>query len=173
MDAAYPRPWAERAGAAASAVGLTPAHLYAVMWQESGFDPDAVSYADAIGLMQLLPATAERVAEGAGVELTRDMLFDPAVNIRLGARVRGQLAERFGVPLCFAAFNAGGHRVQAWLEERGEIELDLFVEHIPYNQTRNYVRRVTTHLAHYLYLEDPSRGWPPLELPRTVAPRPR
>lgn len=172
-EAAYPRPWAERTRAAAGAVGLTPAHLYAVMWQESGFDPDAVSYADAIGLMQLLPATAERVAEGAGVELTRDMLFDPAVNIRLGARYVGGLAERLGVPLCFAAFNAGGHRVQAWLEERGEIELDLFVEHIPYNQTRNYVRRVTTHLAHYLYLEDPSRGWPPLELPRTVAPRPR
>lgn len=170
-DAAYPRPWPERARTAASAVGLTPAHLYAVMWQESGFDPDAVSYADAIGLMQLLPATADRVAEGAGIEITRDMLFDPAINIRLGATYVGGLAERFGVPLCFAAFNAGGHRIQAWLEEQGETELDLFVEHIPYVQTRNYVRRVTTHLAHYLYLEDPSRGWPPLELPRTVAPR--
>ncbi|HEY8428281.1 MAG TPA: transglycosylase SLT domain-containing protein [Sandaracinaceae bacterium] len=168
-DAAYPRPWAEHARAAASAVGLLPAHLYAVMWQESGFDPDAVSYADAIGLMQLLPSTAERVAQGLGIEITRDMLFDPTVNLLLGATYVGGLARRFGVPLCFAAFNAGGHRVQAWLEERGEIELDLFVEHIPYAQTRNYVRRVTTHLARYLYLEDPSRGWPPLELPRTVS----
>ncbi len=170
-DAAYPRPWPERVRAAAQAVGLTPAHLYAVMWQESGFDPDAVSYADAIGLMQLIPPTAARVAEQAGIELTREMLFDPAVNIRLGATYVGGLAERLGVPLCFAGFNAGGHRVDRWLTDRGETELDLFVEHIPYEQTRNYVRRVTSHLAHYLYLEGTSNDWPALELPRTVAPR--
>ncbi len=119
--------------------------------------------------MQLIPPTAERVARAAGVELSRDMLFDPAVNIRLGATYVGGLARRFGVPLCFAAFNGGGHNVEAWLQARGETELDLFVERIPFTQTRNYIRRVTSHLAHYLYLEDPSRGWP-LELPRTVAP---
>lgn len=169
-DAAYPRPWPERVRAAAAAVGLTPAHLYAVMWQESGFDPDAVSYADAIGLMQLIPSTAARVAEQLGLELSREMLFDPATNIRLGATYVGGLAERFGVPLCFAGFNAGGHRVAAWLEQRGETELDLFVEHIPYDQTRNYVRRVTSHLAHYLYLEAGTGEWPAFELPRTVAP---
>lgn len=169
-DAAYPRPWPERVRTAATAVGLRPAHLYAVMWQESGFNPDAVSYADAIGLMQLIPPTAQRVAEGLGLELTREMLFDPAVNIRLGATYVGTLAERLGVPLCFAGFNAGGHRVVEWLERRGETELDLFVEHIPYTQTRNYIRRVTTHLAHYLYLESGTGDWPALELPRTVGP---
>jgi soluble lytic murein transglycosylase len=169
-EAAYPRPWASRVETAAQAAGLEPAHVYAVMWQESAFDPDAISYADAIGLMQLLPSTARRMAEQLGVELTRDMLFDPAVNIQLGTAYVGSLASRYGVPLCFAGFNAGGHRVQAWLAAQGEVELDLFVERIPFTQTRNYTRRVTSHLAHYLYLEHPERGWP-LELPRTVAPR--
>lgn len=168
-DASFPRPWASRVDSAARASGLAPAHVYAVMWQESAFDPDAVSYADAIGLMQLLPGTAARVAERLGVARTRDMLFDPLVNIQLGAAYVGELHARFGVPLCFAGFNAGGHRVEAWLAAQGEVDLDLFVERIPFVQTRNYVRRVTSHLAHYLYLEDPERGWP-LELPLTLRP---
>jgi soluble lytic murein transglycosylase len=168
-DAAYPHPWAERTRVAATAVGLEDAHLYAVMRQESGFDPDVVSYADAIGLMQLLPATADRVAARLGITVRREALFDPSINIRLGASYVGGLAERFGIPLAFSGFNAGGHRVQQWLEEQGRTELDLFVERIPYEQTRNYTRRVTTHLAHYLYLRDPSAGWP-LGLPTHVAP---
>lgn len=168
-DAAYPRPWPERVREAAESVGLTPAHIYAVIRQESGFDPDAVSYADAIGLMQLLPSTAARVAEGLQMELRPEMLFDPAINVRLGATYVGGLANRFGIPLAFAAFNAGGHNVQRWLEANGRTELDLFVERIPYEQTRNYIRRVTTHLAHYRYLQDPDGGWP-LELPTHVEP---
>ena len=168
-DAAYPHPWSERTRVAALAVGLEDAHLYAVMRQESGFDPDVVSYADAIGLMQLLPATADRVAAGLGLTVPREALFDPTINIRLGATYVGGLARTFGIPLAFAGFNAGGHRVQQWLEEQGRTELDLFVERIPFEQTRNYTRRVTTHLAHYLYLRDPSAGWP-LSLPTHVAP---
>ncbi len=168
-DALYPRPWRDRVRTAASGVGLTPAHLYSIMWQESGFNPDAVSYADAIGLMQLLPSTATRVAEQNGLSFSREMLFDPGTNIRLGASYVGGLCTRFGVPLCFAAFNAGGHRVEQWLAQQGETDLDLFVERIPYAQTRNYVRRVTTHLAHYQYFENPARGWP-FSLPARVAP---
>ncbi len=169
-DAAYPRPWPDEAAAAARAADLTPAHLYAVMRQESGFDPDAVSYADAVGLMQLLPSTAARVASQHGWEVSREMLFDPAMNLRLGAAYVGGLVARFGVPLAFAAFNAGGHRVDEWLTQRGEAPLDLFVERIPFEQTRNYIRRVTTHLAHYRYLSDPDGGWP-VTLPVEVAPR--
>lgn len=169
-DAAYPRPWPERTAESADPAGLAPAHIYAVMRQESGFDPDVVSYADAVGLMQLLPETALRMASRIGLDLRREMLFDPEINIRLGAAYVGGLASRFGVPLAFAAFNAGGHRVDAWLQDSGRAELDLFVEHIPFEQTRNYVRRVTSHLAHYRYLEDPAQGWP-LSLPTHVEPR--
>jgi soluble lytic murein transglycosylase len=120
--------------------------------------------------MQLLPETALRMAARIGLDLRREMLFDPEINIRVGAAYVGGLASRFGVPLAFAAFNAGGHRVDAWLQESGRTELDLFVEHIPFEQTRNYVRRVTSHLAHYLYLEHPEQGWP-LTLPTYVEPR--
>lgn len=169
-DAAYPRPYAREVNAAAPAGGLTPAHMYAVMRQESGFDPDVVSYADAIGLMQLLPDTAIPMARRVGLEITREMLFDPEVNTRIGAAYVGGLVSRFGVPLGFPAFNAGGFRVDQWLRASGRTELDLFVEHIPFEQTRNYVRRVTTHYAHYRYLEDPSAGWP-ITLPEYVEPR--
>ncbi|MGE0784899.1 MAG: transglycosylase SLT domain-containing protein [Sandaracinaceae bacterium] len=169
-DAAYPRPFEDAARAASRGIELEPAHLYAVMRQESAYDFEAVSYADAIGLMQLLPATADRVARGLGLEIEREHLFDPALNVRLGATYLDGLASRLGIPLAFAAYNAGGHRVQAWLEASGRTELDLFVEHIPYEQTRNYIRRVTTHYAHYRYLEDPERGWP-LTLPTHVEPR--
>ncbi|MCC6875807.1 MAG: transglycosylase SLT domain-containing protein [Sandaracinaceae bacterium] len=171
-EASYPRPWREVVREAAQAQGLSEAHLYAVMRQESAFDPDAVSYADAIGLTQLLPSTAERLGRTVGADVRRAMLFDPEWNVRLGAIYVGELVRRFGVPLAFAAFNGGEHNVARWLEERGEMELDLFVEKIPFEQTRNYVRRVTTHMAHYLYLEqrDPS-AWP-LELPARVAPPP-
>ena len=169
-DGAYPRPFARQVQTAARAGGLTPAHMYAVMRQESGFDPDVVSYADAIGLMQLLPETAIPMARRVGFDLTREMLFDPGVNTRMGAAYVGGLVSRFGVPLAFAGFNAGGHRVDEWLARGGRQELDLFVEHIPFQQTRNYIRRVTTHLAHYLYLEHPDEGWP-LTLPQYVQPR--
>jgi len=169
-DGAFPRPFAQEVDAAAEAGGLTPAHMYAVMRQESGFDPDVVSYADAIGLMQLLPDTAIPMARRVGLEVTREMLFDPEINTRIGAAYVGGLMSRFGMPLGFAAFNGGGHNVDRWLERSGRQELDLFVEHIPFNQTRNYIRRVTTHFAHYRYLDDPSRGWP-ITLPTHVEPR--
>jgi len=170
-SAAYPRAFEADVVSAARAQGLPPEILWGIMRQESAYDPDAVSYADAIGLLQLLPSTAERVARGAGVTFRRDMLFDPEWNTRLGASYVRTLVDEHAVPLAFAAFNAGGHRVEEWLERSGEIDLDLFVEEIPFDQTRGYVRRVTSHYAHYLYLRDPARGWPDLELPERVAPR--
>lgn len=169
-DGAFPRPYAREVEAAAPVGGLTPAHMYAVMRQESGYDPDVVSYADAIGLMQLLPRTAIPMARRVGLEVTREMLFDPEINTRIAAAYIGGLVSRFGVPLGFAGFNAGGFRVDEWLRARGRTELDLFVEHIPFEQTRNYTRRVTTHFAHYRYLESPDGGWP-IALPTHVEPR--
>lgn len=170
-SAAYPRAFEGQVVAAARAQRLEPEMLWGIMRQESAYDPDAVSYADAIGLLQLLPSTAERVARGAGVPFRREMLFEPEWNTRLGASYVRALVDAHGVPLCFAAFNAGGHRVEEWLARSGEIDLDLFVEEIPFDQTRGYVRRVTSHYAHYLYLRDPDRGWPRIDLPLRVGPR--
>jgi soluble lytic murein transglycosylase len=165
--AAYPDAFRRQVAPAARARGLEPEYLWAIMRQESGYEPEAVSYADAIGLLQMLPATTRRVAEGLGVPFSRELLFDPAWNARFAAQYNARLEDRYGVPLSFAAYNGGGHRVDAWLQDRAPTDLDLFVERIGITQTKNYIRRVTSHYARYLYLRDPEAGWP-LELPLRV-----
>ena len=156
-DAAYPTPFFDVVRAAADANGLPWEHLYATMRQESGYDPDAVSRADAIGLLQVLPSSGRRIADQRGLPFSRDRLFDPHQNIRLGAAEIAAEWGRFRIegtdvqPLAIAAYNAGGARVQRWLHETGPVDLDLFVERIPFDETRNYVRRVTSHFARYRY----------------------
>jgi len=171
--AAYPRPYADAVRAATTERALPADYLYAIMRQESGYDPDAVSYADAIGLLQLLPSTARRLAETIGLRpFDRARLFEPETNVRLSAAYHASLLRAFGDqwPLAIAAYNAGGPRVRRWLHSIADDDLARFVERIPVDQTRNYVRRVTTHLARYRYLEDPDRGWPfalPVSVDRT------
>jgi soluble lytic murein transglycosylase len=164
-EAIYPRPW--RAIVDEHRGALPPALIYATMRQESGFRPDVVSRAGAVGLMQIMPEVASRLT---GKPVTRQMLRSPEINIRLGLREMAELADAFdhAYPLSIAAYNAGASRVKRWLEQSGRIELDRFVERIPFNETRNYVRRVSTHHARYAYLDDPGSGWP--ELPRWVSP---
>jgi soluble lytic murein transglycosylase len=174
--AAYPTAFEPHVRAAATESGIEPALIWAVMRQESAYQPSVVSVSDAIGLMQMLPSTGVRVAEGLGfpapgVPLARELLFRPRVNIRLGARYLSTLVDLVGVPAAFAAYNAGEHRVEEWWSApacRGEWPLDRFVDWIPFSQTRNYVRRVTSHHLRYRYLEDPSRGWPDVALPDTA-----
>lgn len=169
-DAAYPRAFESDVREAARVTRIAPELIWSVMRQESAFEPEVVSYADAIGLMQLMPATAAAVASRTGTPYSRNVLYDATTNVRLGAAYLAELYRRYGVPLCFAAYNAGEHRVEEWLA-RGEQDLDRFVEDIPFAQTRNYTRRVTASLAHYRFREAPDAGWPDLELPDHVAPR--
>jgi soluble lytic murein transglycosylase len=104
----------------------------------------------------------------------RNQLFEPGVNVQLGARYLATLRALYHgqyVP-AIAAYNAGEHRVDAWLlraqqRDKKRIELDRFVEDIPIEQTRNYVRRVVANWARYLYLADPSRPWA-VELPELL-----
>lgn len=168
--AAYPRAFEAAVLEAARAQSIDPELLWAIMRQESGYDPGAVSYADAIGLLQMLPSTGAAIARGIGVPFEREMLFEPTWNTRLAAAYVRRLCDRLGVPLCFAAFNAGETRVLEWLARHGDTDLDAFVEEIPFEQTRNYIRRVTSHLARYMYLRDPNAGWPALDLPARVGP---
>jgi soluble lytic murein transglycosylase len=114
------------------------------------------------------------VGEGLGLDVEREALFDPALNLRLSARFNSGLLRALGdAPvLAIAAYNAGTHRVRPWLAreaKHGKVELDHFVERIPIEQTRNYVRRVVTNWARYLYLAQVEpRSWP-LSLPLTLA----
>jgi soluble lytic murein transglycosylase len=177
--AAYPRPFAADVDEAARTTRVPAEVIYAVMRQESAFDPRVVSYADAIGLMQLLPDTAERFARRVGVTFGRELLYRPEHNVRFGAMYLRDLIDEVGIPLCFAAYNAGEHRVREWLararRDGGPTgrELDRVVEDIPFLQTRNYIRRVTGSYAHYLYAAHVAGGgsvrdWPELDLPARV-----
>ncbi|MCS6797384.1 MAG: lytic transglycosylase domain-containing protein [Myxococcota bacterium] len=165
---AYPRPHEEHVRAAASAEGIDPELIWAVMRQESAYDPRAVSRAGARGLLQLMPATAQAIArvEGASVD-DPDVLFEPARNIAWGARYLARQRARFGFPLALVAYNAGGHRLERWLGSWPGLPLDAFVERIPIDEPRNYVRRVTGHLARYLYLSGrPDEAFALLRAPR-------
>ncbi len=164
-DAAYPMPW--RSIVDEHRGELPRALIYATMRQESGFRPDVVSRAGAVGLMQLMPEIATKLA---GQPVTQYMLRVPETNIALGLEEMAALAADFDevYPLSIAAYNAGKSRVKRWLKESRRMELDRFVERIPFTETRNYVRRVTTHYARYSYLDDPGSGWP--ELPAFVNP---
>jgi soluble lytic murein transglycosylase len=158
-DAAYPMPW--RSIVDEHRADLPRALIYATMRQESGFRPEVVSRAGAVGLMQLMPEIATKLA---GRPVTRYMLRAPETNIALGVQEMTALAAQFDdvYPLSIAAYNAGKSRVRRWLKESRRMELDRFVERIPFNETRNYVRRVTTHYARYSYLDGPESGWPTL-----------
>jgi soluble lytic murein transglycosylase len=164
-DAAYPMPWLQSVDAHRG--DLPRGLVYATMRQESGFRPEVVSRAGAVGLMQVMPELASKLA---GKPISHYQLRDPETNIALGLAEMTALAEELDhvYPLSIAAYNAGKSRVRRWLDESGKMELDRFVERIPFNETRNYVRRVSTHYARYSYLDDASSGWP--RLPRFVKP---
>ena len=124
------------------------------MRQESGFDPDAVSPAHAVGILQLLPETAQPLAEELGLSKDDARLTSPPYAIRVGARELHKLLERFhgSVPLAVAAYNGGAESVERWASRAPGMKLDTFVERIPFKETREYVVRVMGNLARYQYL---------------------
>lgn len=130
---------------ASQAAGIDPAWAYAIIRAESAWQTDAHSGADAYGLMQLQPATAADVARKSGLPYggAQD-LYDPAINIPLGARYLAALAMRYdGNPwLASAAYNAGPDPVRRWVGARANLEPDVFIATIPYKETREYVTRV-------------------------------
>ncbi|WP_174800772.1 lytic transglycosylase domain-containing protein [Martelella limonii] len=131
--------------------GSGMALAYAIARQETEFNPGAVSPANARGLLQLLPTTAQRVASRHGLAYSASRLTtDPAYNATLGAHYLGEQIDRFGGSyiLTFIAYNAGPARVPQWIERFGDPRgknLDFvidWIESIPYPETRNYVQRV-------------------------------
>jgi soluble lytic murein transglycosylase len=136
-------------------LGESPTYyLYAIMHKESGFDPHTLSYADAIGLLQMIPATTQRVVERLGMEYTRDLLYDPELNIKTGSWYIGRLLHKFKIQIPFGAgsFNSGPRPVMRWMDKYGHMPADEFVEMVPYRQTRGYMKKVTEIYSRYLYL---------------------
>jgi soluble lytic murein transglycosylase len=147
----YPLGFADLVREAGRATGLDPHFVAAVIREESAYDPRARSFVGAVGLMQLMPDTARLVAQELGRPLGETaVLWDPAVNIALGARYLAQLRARFQEPLlAVAGYNAGPHRVQRWLAERPRADIEEFVEQIPFDETRAFAKRVYTSWHHY------------------------
>ena len=146
----YPTPYRSEIDDATRKYDLDPALVYGLVRQESRFVPDIVSTAGAVGLMQLLPPTARWVAKQTGRSSRALNLQDPALNAQLGAYYLRYVMERLGrVPaLAAAAYNAGPGRAQAW---RGSAPLEgaIYVETIPFNETRDYAKKVLANAMFY------------------------
>jgi len=129
-------------------------YLYSIMRKESGFDPHVLSYADAQGLLQMIPATTRRVAKELGIPYDAGRLYEPAYNIQTASWYIGRLLGKFKgqVPLGAGSFNSGPRPVMRWLELHGDREIDELVELVPYTQTREYMKKVTENFARYRYL---------------------
>jgi soluble lytic murein transglycosylase len=142
----------DRVIASAHRAGIDPAWAFAIIRAETAWQPDAQSGADARGLMQLLPGTAQLVARRSGLPYDgAASLYDPAINIPLGTQYLANLATRFdGSPwLASAAYNAGPGNAQRWVDARGSLDPEAFILTIPFNETRDYVTRVMSFATIY------------------------
>jgi soluble lytic murein transglycosylase len=139
--------------------GPEPALVLAIIRQESEFDPRAVSHANAYGLMQLIPSTAQAQARREGMPYARASLTqDPNYNMTLGSAHLADLVDSFNgsYVLAIASYNAGSHRAREWISDFGDprsgsVDVVDWVELIPFSETRNYVQRVTENLQVYRY----------------------
>lgn len=150
LDIRYPTPYYNIVKRAASHNGLRPAYVLAIIRTESLFQPAVGSYAGAIGLMQLMPATARLVARRNDLPTpSRGSLRQPVTNIRLGSRYLNAMKLRFdnNLALATAAYNAGPNAVARWLPAQGTVPPDIWIANISYTQTREYVQQVMSHMT--------------------------
>jgi len=143
---------------AAKRYGLDPNLLLAVMRVESAYQKHIVSYAGAVGLMQIMPRTGQLIAHALGQhDFTPADLLDPRVNLEFAAWYLASLLERFDghLPLAIAAYNGGPHNVRRWIQESAQnTPLDVLLERIPFTQTHRYVRKVLVHYRAYRQQHD-------------------
>lgn len=146
----FPTPFTGQVNKYSSKRNLEPAFVYGIIRRESAFNEQARSPVGARGLMQLMPATAKQVAKQLKVRVpTRQDLYTPSFNISLGSKYIGDMLKKFSGhrALASAAYNAGPHRVKAWLPEGNELPADVWVDTIPFTETREYVRAILAYTA--------------------------
>jgi len=151
----FPQRYWEEALEATKSTRVDPWLILGVIRQESAFNTRAISRSDARGLMQLLPSTGREVYRRIGLGVFRDdVLFDPQINVRLGAQYLGGLAEihRGNLILMLAAYNAGPSRLKRWQQELSMADWDEFIERLPFEETRLYVKSVLRNYGVYKQL---------------------
>ena len=148
----YPRAFEKDVVGSADRFNVPAEFVWSIMKAETNFRPDAISPVGAKGLMQVMPHTGKKVASLMGKNnLQGKDLLKPHVSVEIGSRYLHRLLKKFQnkIPLAAAAYNGGPHRVHAWLSQFGHLEMDEFIEHIPFLETRNYVKKVTRYYAVY------------------------
>jgi len=151
----YPRPYASAIADASKLTQLPSDWILAVMRQESLFRDDAVSRAGARGLMQMQPSTALAVAKRWHLPAPqKDGTFDPPMDVQRGAAHLRDLLDKYGqLGLSLAAYNAGAIPVARWLPPRA-MDADVWIENIPYGETRGYVQRIVEHIVAFAWVRD-------------------
>ena len=141
----FPEAWWDTIKTESAKNGLDPYLVASLIRQESEFNPSAISYANAYGLMQLLPAVGKSLAREEGItHFETFQLLDPTTNIKLGTKYLRKMLDRFGgvQEYALAAYNAGDERVADWQAAGPYHGIDEFVESIPFTQTRDYVQGI-------------------------------
>jgi len=158
----FPLRFEEELRARAEKERLDASLIAALILQESSFDPAALSGAGARGLMQVIPATGRRVARELGVRYRRAALYDPETSLDFGTRYLRQMSDRYegGVERVLAAYNAGPHRVDAWTALEPALSGEVFIESIPFSETRGYVMIVLSSREQYRRLYGLGRSAP-------------
>jgi soluble lytic murein transglycosylase len=153
----FPEPWWETIKAESAKNNLDPYFVASLIRQESEFNPSVISYANAYGLMQLLPSVGRSMAHEEGIShFETFQLLDPAMNIRLGTRYLRKMMDKFGgvQEYALAAYNAGDTRVVDWQSAGPYSGMDEFVESIPFTQTREYVEAILRNEETYKAIDE-------------------
>jgi len=153
LNQRYPLPFRNEVLAKAREIGLDPAYVYGLIRQESRFIMDARSHVGASGLMQVMPATARWTAKKAGLDYKPEYLTDRDFNLRIGTNYLKLVLDDFGgsMAMAAAAYNAGPGRPRRW-REGPVIDAALWAESIPFNETRDYVKKVLSNATVYARL---------------------
>lgn len=149
---AYPRAYSEHVEKYTKQFAVPEELVWGIMRAETNYRRDAISPVGALGLMQVMPFTGHKVSSLLGEKkFEAPMLLQPETSVKIGSRYLKRLMDRFEntIPLVAAGYNAGPHRVASWLANFGNLETDEFIEHIPFLETRNYVKRVVSNA--YIY----------------------
>lgn len=139
----YPKDYSEYVEKYSAEYGVDELLVYAIIKAESNFRPDVVSKSNAVGLMQLMDATAEDTAKKLGMEYKKEDLKDPEINIKLGTKYFSTLNETYkNISIALTAYNAGSGNVDKWIQEGTILADGSNIENIPFRETNNYVRKI-------------------------------
>jgi len=172
IDQRFPMPFRTEVQARARDIGLDPAYVYGLIRQESRFVMDARSGVGASGLMQIMPATARWTARKIGLDFTPDLITDRDVNLRLGTSYLKMVLDDFdgSQAMAAAAYNAGPSRPRRW-REGPSLEAAIWAENIPFNETRDYVKKVLSNATYYSILLSGQTASLKTRLGRPIGPR--